>query len=227
MAIIALKFELPLSIWTSLPRQSCLRASLGARVKPMVDAVHGAENFAMRSEISQETQAGATSEGPREGVSVDVLLQWLIPSGVTSKPASRGHLKTGQLSASRTVIVLPHRGHFRQEFFKLNLPSAPNSVYTDLTWAEDRAPQGCAPSADPAAGMAGRRQPPHNRTAILAENAVNPRGLGTASPTEESLLPIWFCSREVERSHIHCGAPAAAVAVFVRQLRGPHLSTCP
>jgi len=148
-------------------------------------------------------------------------------SGVTSKPASRGHLKTGQLSASRTVIVLPHRGHFRQEFFKLNLPSAPNSVYTDLTWAEDRATQGCDPSADPAAGMAGRRQPPQKRTAILAENAVNPRGLGTASPTEESLLPIWFCSREVERSHIHCGAPAAAVAVFVRQLRGPHLSTCP
>jgi transcriptional regulator with XRE-family HTH domain len=151
----------------------------------------------------------------------------IISSGDTSKPASRGHLKTGQLSASRTVIVLPHRWHFRQEFFKLNLPSAPNSVYTDLTWAEDRATQGCDPSADPAAGMAGRRQPPQKRTAILAENAVNPRGLGTASPTEESLLPIWFCSREIEWSHIHCGAPAAAVAVFVRQLRGPHLSTCP
>jgi hypothetical protein len=149
------------------------------------------------------------------------------PSGDTSKPASRGHLKTGQLKASRTVIVLPHRWHFRQEFFKLNLPSAPNSVYTDLIWAEDRATQGCDPSADPAAGMAGRRQPPQKRTAILAENAVNPRGLGTASPTEESLLPIWFCSREIEWSHIHCGAPAAAVAVFVRQLRGPHLSTCP
>jgi hypothetical protein len=71
----------------------------------MVDAVHGAENFAMRSEISQETQAGATSEGPREGVSVDVLLQWLIhenareprgtlpprrgPSGTSGRP---GHL---------------------------------------------------------------------------------------------------------------------------------------
>ncbi len=33
----------------------------------------------------------------------------LITSGDTSKPASRGHLKTGQLSASRTSIVLPHR----------------------------------------------------------------------------------------------------------------------
>jgi len=30
-------------------------------------------------------------------------------SGDTSKPASRGHFKTGQLSASRTAIVLSYR----------------------------------------------------------------------------------------------------------------------
>ena len=30
-------------------------------------------------------------------------------SGDTSKPASRGHFKTGQLSASRTAIFLPYR----------------------------------------------------------------------------------------------------------------------
>jgi hypothetical protein len=35
-----------------------------------------------------------------------------------------------------------------------------SSVYTDLTWEEDTATQGCDWSADPAAGMAGRRQPP-------------------------------------------------------------------
>jgi hypothetical protein len=29
-----------------------------------------------------------------------------------------------------------------------------DSVYTDLTWAEDMATQGCDQSADPAAGMA-------------------------------------------------------------------------
>jgi len=29
------------------------------------------------------------------------------PSGVTSKPASRGHFKTGQLSASRTPCFYP------------------------------------------------------------------------------------------------------------------------
>lgn len=29
--------------------------------------------------------------------------------------------------------------------------------YSDSTWAEDMAPQGCDQSADPAAGMRGRR----------------------------------------------------------------------
>src|SRR5208283_686930 len=65
-----------------------------------------------------------------------------VSSGVTSKPASRGHSKTGQLSASRTVMVLPYRWHFRQEFFKLSRFSAPDSGYTGLTWAEDRAANG-------------------------------------------------------------------------------------
>ena len=32
-----------------------------------------------------------------------------MASGDTSKPASRGHFKTGQLSASRTAIFLPYR----------------------------------------------------------------------------------------------------------------------
>src|SRR6266849_11072951 len=42
---------------------------------------------------------------------------WRRPSGDTSKPASRGHSKTGQLSVSRTVIVLLYRRNFWQEFF--------------------------------------------------------------------------------------------------------------
>jgi len=33
-------------------------------------------------------------------------------------------------------------------------------TYTDFTWAEGTAPQGCDQSADSAAGMAGRREPP-------------------------------------------------------------------
>jgi hypothetical protein len=122
-----------------------------------------------------------------------------LPSGVTSKPASRGHFKTGQLNASRTAIVLPHQRQVRQEF---SFRSSLHSIYTDFTWAEDRATQGCDPSADPAAGMAGRRQPPQERTTILAENAINPRGLGTESPRQESLLPIWFPSGTIQ-PHLH------------------------
>jgi len=40
--------------------------------------------------------------------------------------------------------------------------SARDSVYTDITWAEGTATQGCDRSADSAAGMAGRREPPCN-----------------------------------------------------------------
>jgi len=52
-------------------------------------------------------------------------------------------------------------------FFDLSLLVTGSSVYTDLTWAEGTAPQGCDRSADPAAGMAGRREPPL-KPAILA-----------------------------------------------------------
>ncbi|MGD0363591.1 MAG: hypothetical protein ABSC93_22135, partial [Bryobacteraceae bacterium] len=54
---------------------------------------------------------------PQEAQSRAVQRAGPAPSGDTSKPASRGHLKTGQLSASRTPLVLPHRQRFRQQFF--------------------------------------------------------------------------------------------------------------
>jgi hypothetical protein len=44
--------------------------------------------------------------GPRSN---SALAEHSFTSGVTSKPASRGHFKTGQLSASRTAIFLPYR----------------------------------------------------------------------------------------------------------------------
>jgi hypothetical protein len=53
-------------------------------------------------------------------------------------------------------------------------------VYSDSTWAEDTATQGCDRSADPAAGMMGRRKPPYQQH--FGAKAVNPRGLGTESP---------------------------------------------
>ena len=50
------------------------------------------------------------------------------------------------------------------------------------------------------------------RASILVENAVNLRGLGTESPTKESLLPIWFCVREVRQEIRSIGAMASACA---------------
>jgi hypothetical protein len=52
-------------------------------------------------------------------------------------------------------------------FLHLNLLVTFNAVYTDLTWAEGTATQGCDRSADSAAGMAGRLTPPL-KPAILA-----------------------------------------------------------
>jgi hypothetical protein len=80
---------------------------------------------------------------------------------ITPKPASYDHFKTGQASRS---------GHFGFSAFVPRWATILRLVpfYTDLTWAEDRATQGCDLSADSAAGMAGRRQPPLKMT-ILAD----------------------------------------------------------
>ena len=56
-------------------------------------------------------------------------------------------------------------------------------TYTDLTWAEDMATQGCDLSADSTAGMRGRRKPPFWQHS--GAKAVNPRGLGTESPSKK------------------------------------------
>ena len=93
--------------------------------------------------------------------------------------------------------------------------SAPCAAfYTDFTWAEDMATQGCDRSADPAAGRQGGGKPPWLR---------------------ELLNPFW---RERDKSREREGRalalnkdsfliPHEVGAVFVRQLRGPHLSTWP
>ena len=70
-----------------------------------------------------------------------------------------GHLKTGhrwslqnrptEQSQNKSIYTL-------LEVAQANifLKSDPSGVYTDLTWAEDTATQGCDRSADSAAGMA-------------------------------------------------------------------------
>jgi len=62
------------------------------------------------------------------------------------------------------------------------LKSDPSGVYTDLTWAEDTATQGCDRSADSAAGMArGGGSRPASRTAILARSDKS-QGFGDRVP---------------------------------------------
>src|ERR1700683_914378 len=77
-----------------------------------------------------------------------------------------GHLKTGQSGSLQNRPV--ERAQDSHSFtpsvtlsarvFRVESLFGANSVYTDITWAEDRATQGCDPSADPAAGMAGGGQ---------------------------------------------------------------------
>jgi len=86
-----------------------------------------------------------------------------------------GHLKTGQswtlqnrpVDRTQNNLVLHYECSVRQVFLDLKLLATCSAVYTDLTWAEGTATQGCDRSADSAAGMAGRRQPPL-KPAILA-----------------------------------------------------------
>jgi hypothetical protein len=64
-------------------------------------------------------------------------------------------------------------------------------VYTDVTWAEDMATQGCDQSADPAAGMAwgGASRPVNSHSGA---KAINPRGLGTESPSKANVCRFFL-----------------------------------
>ena len=80
--------------------------------------------------------------------------------------------------------------------------------YTDSTWAEDMAPQGCDQSADPAAGNAWAARAAF--AAFLAESVKSREREGRALAVFKLLL-----------------MPQSVTAVLVRQLFGPHLSTWP
>jgi len=67
-----------------------------------------------------------------------------------------GHLKTGQswtlqnrpVDRTQNNLVLHHGRWFRQVFLDLNLLAICGGGYTDFTWAEGTATQGCDRSAD-------------------------------------------------------------------------------
>ena len=62
-----------------------------------------------------------------------------------------------------------------------------SSFILNITSAEGMATQGCNRSADRGAGTCGAAAPP--RHANACPKAVNPRGMGTASPFQKSFLP--------------------------------------
>jgi len=79
-------------------------------------------------------------------------------------PALGGHLKTGhwwtlqnrptEENQNKSIYTLPEVV-YANTFLKRS-----RWAYTNLTWAEDTATQGCDRSADSAAGMMGRCKPP-------------------------------------------------------------------
>ena len=67
------------------------------------------------------------------------------------------------MNRTQNNLVLHYGCRVRQVFLDLSLLVTGSAVYIDVTGAEGTATQGCDRSADPAAGMAGRRQPPLKR----------------------------------------------------------------
>ena len=80
------------------------------------------------------------------------------------------------------VVVVPRRRPPRQEVFDLSGPSPRIPAILASPGRRIVATQGCDPSADPGAGMAGRR-PAAPEACHSGAKAINPRGLGTESPS--------------------------------------------
>src|SRR5579862_4557327 len=125
---------------------------------------------------------------------VGQIVHYVLPDGnhrastsATTQAALGGHLKTGQswtlqnrpVDRTQNNLVLHYECWVRQVFLDLNLLATCGAVYTDLTWAEGMATQGCDRSADPAAGMAGRRKSP----------SVTTEAILTKVPAHEARLP--------------------------------------
>ena len=113
-----------------------------------------------------------------------------LSSGVTSKPASRGHFKTGQLSASRTAIYFYRTDNsfcksflwvfvWRATRFILTSPGRRIRQRRDATRAPTQRPE----------WRGGASRPNNNHS---GGKAVNPRGLGTESPTKKAFFRFGF-----------------------------------
>src|ERR1700683_5209602 len=96
-----------------------------------------------------------------------------------------GHLKTGQSGSLQNRPV--ERAQDSHSFtpsvtlsarvFRVESLFGANSVYTDITWGEDGATRGAAPTAAPAAEVAGRRKPPQREQPFWRESGKS-QGFG-------------------------------------------------
>src|SRR5271156_6204812 len=124
------------------------------------------------------------------------------PYVVTSKPANG--------AGPEQEYLYRTGGDSVNAFFRFNAPRG----YNGETWAEGTATQGCDRSADSAAGMMRRRKPPRQQHS--GAKAINPRGLGTESPTRMNISDIRILSAGAIDSRCSCLASDCKHSVRLR-----------
>jgi hypothetical protein len=87
------------------------------------------------------------------------------------------------------------------------------ATYTNFTWAEDTATQGCDRSADPAAGMAGRREPPLKLP--FWREGDKSQGFGDRVPKKNKALRPWPWTQLQMRARLWSAMPALRSAPYM------------
>ena len=136
-------------------------------------------------------------------------------SGDTSKPAIKGHFKTGHFRTARDTRFIPYRKDLRQEEIGMELAEEPggNAILTMPRRRIGLSRNGTrAPLAVPER-RGGVPPPP----VVLARKRKIPGVWG--------LVPMFI---KTPLPHLPFSlASTVGAAVLVRKLRGPHMRTCP
>ena len=136
-------------------------------------------------------------------------------SGDTSKPAIKGHFKTGHFRTARDTRFIPYRKDLRQEEIGMELAEEPggNAILTMPRRRIGLSRNGTrAPLAVPER-RGGTPPPP----VVLARKRKIPGVWG--------LVPMFI---KTPLPHLPFSlASTVGAAVLVRKLRGPHMRTCP
>ena len=146
----------------------------------------------------------------------------------TSKPANENRQDKVVITQGRTS---------RQ---RKTSPSSVMIGYSDSTWAEDMAPQGCDQSADPEAGMAGRCEPPQRIEPFWRQSGKS-QGFGDRvpnieqrcpadSPLRRVVYPDCLCelqritTRALSARHAATGLPIKTYSTGIRNGQSPMLT---